>query len=90
MAEPHAVAGADEGVGVHPCFLGKQGELHDGAVDDDGETAHQGGVVVVTLAEAGHLGDLTQDEEHDGTGDGEESDEHVPGGGNSGKWRVKR
>ena len=78
MREPHAPAGAHEGVGVHPRLLGEEGELHQRAVDDDAEAAHEGHVVFVSSAESRHLGHLAHDEEDDGAGNDHEGRQHIP------------
>ena len=80
LADPHAPAGSHSGVGVHPRLLGQQGKLHQRAVDDHREAAHQRHVVAVTLAEARQLGQLADDEEHYGAGHGHQRRQQEPRG----------
>ena len=78
MREPHAVAGADKGVGIHPCLFGQQGELDERTIDNHLEATHKGGVVVVAFAKGGQLGNLAQDEEYDGAGHHDEGRQQIP------------
>ena len=66
VREPHPVACAHCRIGVHPSLLGEQRELHQRAVQDNGEATHQCGIIVVAFAEIGQFGDLSKDEEDDG------------------------
>ena len=51
MRDPHSPTGPQRRVAIHPGFLGQEGELDHGAVDDDLEAAHERHVIFVALAE---------------------------------------
>ena len=78
VAEHHTIAGPYQSVGVHPRLLGKQGKLHYGTVQYHTETAHQRGVVAITLIETRQGGNLSDDEKDDGTGHYDECHQQVP------------
>ena len=78
VAEPHTVTGTHKGIGVHPCLLGQDGELNNGAVNDDVEASDERHIVFVAFAETWQLGELTYNKEYDGTCHNKERKHHNP------------